>query len=210
VITDKLKKGIKKIRSHGLLFSCRYYFRRWIKITFFYYIKEPVIPDIPAHLKIMPDNFQFSVFDLEDVIAISKMEERKDYAPEMYVIDSFNAGDTCLGIKKDGEIAAFAWLSINECRDTCYQAKMKDYEAYLYDIYVIKSFRRRNLATILRYETYDILKRLGRTTCYSISECSNTPSFQFKKKMGGEALFLGLCIAICKKHHIRCVLKKYQ
>jgi ribosomal protein S18 acetylase RimI-like enzyme len=208
-ISNKLKKGLKQIQTRGLLRALQHYFKRWLQIISYYYIKEDGDSDIPPHLTVLPEGYELSVFNFEDVIAISKLEERKYYAPERYVIDSFNAGDTCLGMKKQDEIAAFAWFSSNECRDICYPFKMKENEAYLYDLYVLKSFRRKNLATILNYKRYEILKGSGRTNYYSIVERSNIPSFRLKQKMGGKVLFLGLCIVLFRKHKIRCVLKRY-
>jgi hypothetical protein len=172
-------------------------------------MKEVVTSDIPAHLTVIPEGFEFTFFDREDVMTISKLEEGKDYIELRYVIDSFNKGDTCLGIKQKGEIVAFTMFSLEECQAWQYTAKMRKTEAYLHDMYVLKSFRGYNLAPILRYKNYEILKGLGRDTFYSITDCSNKASFRFKQKLGAKVVFLGLCIVFLSKHSIWWVLKRY-
>jgi hypothetical protein len=205
----KLKKGLKRIRAQGFFSALWHYWKIWIQITPFYYMKEVVSSDIPAHLTAIPEGFEFSVFGREEVMDISNLEERKDYIYKQYVIENFNAGDTCLGLKYKGEIAAFTWFSLKECRHWHYPVTMRENEAYLHDMYVLKSFRGYNLAPILRYKNYEILKEFGCSICYSITECSNVASFRFKQKLNAKVVFLGLYIMLFEKYKIRWVLKRY-
>jgi hypothetical protein len=210
--SGKLKKGLERIRTQGLFSTLWHYrdiWKEWIRIVPFYYMKEVVSADIPAHLTAIPDGFEFSAFTYDDIMEISKLEERKDYIYEQYVIECFNAGDSCIGIKYNGKIAAFTWFSLEKCRAWHYPSTMNNNEAYLYDMYVLKPFRRNNLAPILRYKNYEILRDLGRDTFYSITECSNRASFKFKQKLGAEVIFLGISIHLFNKYSARWVLKRY-
>jgi hypothetical protein len=181
-----------------------------IVLTPFYYMKEVLTSDIPPHLTTLPEGFEFSTFDREDVEAISNHPERKGYVNQPYVINNFNKGDTCLGIKHKGEIAGFTWFSTKENRDKFYQSIMKANEAYLYDMFILKSFRGHNLAPTLRFKNYEILKSLGRDTFYSITECSNTASYRFKEKLGSRIVFLGVHVRFFKKRHKTFVVRKYE
>jgi len=207
--TQRFKRVSERIRTQGLFPALRDYSKTWIRIIPFYYIKEVVTSATPAHLTTIPEGFEFSIFNREDVMVISKLEERKDYIYEQYAFECLNHGDTCLGIKHKGEIAAFTWYSLEKCRSWHYPTMMRENEAYLYDMYVLKSFRGHNLAPVLRYKNYEILKGLGRDTFYSITEYSNDASLRFKQKLGAKIVFLGLCIVLRNKHSIHWVLKRY-
>ena len=87
---------------------------------------------------------------------------------------------------------------------------MEPNEAYLYDMYVKKAFRGRNLAPALRYKSYEVLKDMGRDTFYSITERSNTASFRFKQKLGAKLVFLGLYVEFFGKFRKRWALKRYD
>lgn len=211
---SKLKKASSIIHQQSyfaalLLLLGKCFAKPGIEFTPFYYMKEVLTSDIPPHLTTLPEGFEFSAFVLNDIEFISKHPERKGYTGEKYVIKNFNRGDTCLGIKNHGQIAGFTWFSTEENRSRYYQSVMRNNEAYLYDMFILKAFRGHHLAPILRYKNYEILKRLGRDTFYSITKCSNTASFRFKQKLGSKIVFLGVHIGISKKWNKTFLLKKY-
>jgi len=208
-LPERLMRVWARIRAHGLSFVLKDYARAWIRIIPFYYIKEVVPAQIPDELTTIPEGFEFSEFNREDVLAISTMAERKDYIYNQYVLENFDAGDTCIGIKYNGEIAAFTWYSLERCRSGHYPVTMGENEAYLYDMYVLRAFRGHNLAPILRYKNYEVLKRLGRDTFYSITERSNAASLRFKQKLGARIVFLGLCIVLRNDYNFHFILKRY-
>ena len=213
-LTVKLKKAGDIARQQGafvvlLLSMGRCLTMAKVKVTPFYYMKEVLESDIPGHLTRIPVGFEFSALSLEDIEVISKHPERKGYAGERFVINNFNKGDTCLGIKYQGEIAGFTWFSMQENRSRLYQSKMNNNEAYLYDMFVFKAFRGHNLAPSLRYKNYEVLRRLGRDTFYSVTECSNNASFRFKQKLGARIVFLGVHVEFFKKWRKTFILRRY-
>ena len=181
-----------------------------IVIRPFYYVKEDLPSAIPDRLTAIPDDVAFSVFGREEVMIISKLAERKGYVGEQVVINSFRNGDTCVGLKYHGDIAAFTWFSLKQIPTAhLYEAQMAMNEAYLYDMYVLKAFRGNNLAPILRYKSYEILKRMGRDTFYSVTECFNAASFRFKAKLNARVIFLALYVEIFKRYRISWILRRY-
>ena len=76
-------------------------------------------------------------------------------------------------------------------------------------MYVLKAFRGNNLAPILRYKSYEILKRMGRDTFYSVTECFNAASFRFKAKLNARVIFLALYVEIFKRYRISWILRRY-
>lgn len=216
----------------GLPGTLKYYMKRFgFRLTQFYYMKETLPAKTPPDLIgvrmtqdprsprqcaaepefiALPDGFEFSIFSLEDVMTISSMPERADYIYAKFVVDKYNKGDICLGIKFQGEIAAFSWFSLDKCHSPLYFAEMGSKEAYLYDMYVKKAYRGRNLAPVLRYKSYEVLRGMGRDTFYSITERSNTASFRFKQKLNAQIVFLGLFVELFRKFRRTWVLKRYK
>ena len=212
--TYKLERAVKMIREKGMILTMlqilrHYLIRVGIQVSPFYYMKEVIPSEIPDLLTALPEGFEFSVFGSEEVMGISKHPERKGYANEQYVINNFNKGDTCLGVKYKGGIAAFTWFSLEKSKTIYHPVAMKENEAYLFDMYVLNAYRGKNLAPVLRYKNYEILKEMGRDTFYSITEYFNTPSFRFKQKLNAKVVFLGLYVEFFRKYRNRWVLKRY-
>ena len=202
-----------KIRNkfrYGLIFLViRDYLKKLgIDITPFYWMKETIPDKIQVNLEDDLNDYEFSFFGPAEIEAVCKLPER-EFTSEEHITKIFNKGKKCYGAKYKGEIAAFTWFDLEECNTKFYPTPMKNNEAYLFDMYVLKAFRGKNLAPILRYKLYAILKELGRDTCYSVTECFNTSSRKFKEKLNAQYVFLGLYINLFKKYKRRWILKKY-
>jgi hypothetical protein len=71
----------------------------------------------------------------------------------------------------------------------------------------MKAFRGKNLAPYLRYKSYDILKKMGRSKIYSVSAFFNSSAVRYKEKLNAKNLKLALYIEIFKKIRWRFNLK---
>jgi hypothetical protein len=210
LLLSKWNRFLERTRNEGVLFALLHYSTRvGIQVQPFYYMREALPAGIPEHLTKLPEGFEFSVFGRDDVLAISRLEERKGYVSEKYVVDNLNKGDSCLGVKHQGRIAAFTWFSLVGSGDGIYPVTMKENEAYLYDMYVLKAFRGSNIAPCLRYRTYEVLRGMGRDTFYSLTELSNSASIRFKRKLGAQPVLLGIYIGVFKKYRFRWVLRRF-
>jgi hypothetical protein len=175
----------------------------------FYYMKEVLPSKIPSHLTVLPEDFEFSTFVPADVIAMSKHPERKGYPDEQQLINNLENGDTCLGIKYKNQIAGFTWFSTRDNPSRSYHPSMRNDEAYLYDMFIFNAFRGHNLAPILRYKNYEVLRELGRNTFYSVTWCYNTAALRFKQKLNSKIVLLGVEMSLFKKWRKAIVVKKY-
>jgi hypothetical protein len=210
----RLRKARERAREDGLSMVFLLLLRtvlEWIGIKFnpFYYMQEKLPANLPAALKAIPAEYEFSFFGPEELAYISTHPERKGYVPEQYVYDNHKAGDSCYGCKIGGEIAGFTWFSLTGCRDWLYQAPMHKGEAYLYDIFVFKAFRGKKLSLILRYKNYELLRDLGRHSFYSITDYTNKASFEFKQRLNSKIVFKGLQIQLFGKIRKCWIIKKY-
>jgi ribosomal protein S18 acetylase RimI-like enzyme len=209
-LLSKWNRFVERARNEGVLFALLHHLKRvGIVAQPFYYMREALPAEIPEHLTKLPEGFEFSVFGRDDVMAISRLEERKGYVGEKYVVKNLNKGDACLGVKCHGNIAAFTWYSLVGSDEEVYPVTMKENEAYLYDMYVLKAYRGNNIAPTLRYRNYEVLRRIGRDTFYSVTEHSNLASLRFKQKLGAQPVLLAIHIAFFKKYRVRWVLRRY-
>ena len=119
-------------------------------------------------------------------------------------------GKKCIGLKYKDEIAAFMWLEFIQCDFKYKITRLQENEAYLFNMHTMESFRGKNLAPYLRYQSYEILKNLGRDTFYSISEYFNSATLKFKRKLNAKNLKLILNIELFKKFHWNITLRTYH
>ncbi len=208
-IPSKVRIFLERARNEGVLFALLHYSSR-VGVTAqpFYYMREAMPAQVPEHLAKLPEGFEFSVFGRDDVLAISRLEERLGFAPERHVVDDLDRGDVCVGLKCSGQIAAFTWYSLVGSVGY-YPVRMKDNEAYLYDMYVLKAHRGNSLAPALRYRTYDVLNRMGRDTFYSVTVPWNLASIRFKQKLGARPVLLGMYFKVFGRFRARWVLKRF-
>jgi hypothetical protein len=161
---------------------------------------------------------------------ISSIPGRHFTLTEEYFLERLRNGQKCFGLKYRGELAAFTWCDLDWCShvyfkgkttghtftwcniDRCahgYRFPLKDNEAYLFDAYTLMHFRGKGLAPYIRYRCYKELAKSGRHKLYSISECVNTPSIKFKKKLNAKFPELRLSVELFKKWSFDLHLKKY-
>ena len=210
-LTTKLRTAFAVARKEGWSVMLRRYWPSFkFKITRFYCLKESLPSGIPSSLTVLPEGYEFSVFSRDDVMSISRLSERDGYVDRQYVIDNFQRGDTCVGIKYKGEIAAFTWFSVDATRTQLYSCKLTANEAFLYDMYVLQSFRGKNLAPILRYKNYEALKTMGRDTFYSVTLISNAASLRFKWKLKARKVFFAWYISFFGIWRQCVVLRRYS
>ena len=213
-LPDRLSGFVERARQLGTFPAAFYAVRprlasAGLALTSFYYTMETLGPDTGTGAVPVPEGFEFSVFGPEDIAVIAAHPERANYVTAEYVLDNHRSGDTCIGLKRQGVIAAFCWFSLEANRSRCNPAKMRAHEAYLYDLYVFEAFRGRHLALALRYKTYEMLRGLGRTVCYTVTDSANTASLRFKQRLGARVLFLGLTASVFGRCERTFVLKRW-
>ena len=180
-----------------------------INISPFYWMKESLTNLPPPLINGNPADYTFSFFGINDIETINNLPERQAFNKQVFP-SLLDKGKKCFGVKFKGEIAAFTWFDLEKSNSHSYPVAMKDNEAYLFDMYVLKNFRGKNIAPALRHKSYSVLKSMGRDTCYSITEYFNTPSFKFKQKLQARVIFKGLYVNLFKKVQKRWVLRRYS
>jgi len=161
--------------------------------------KEPLIKG-----KLNDYNVRFLTYD-ELVLIASKVADLLGND----LIKGWNKGQTCLGLEHNKNIAAFMFIELNEITFNKRTFTLKNNEAYLLNMFTFHSYRGKNLAPYLRYQSYQILKNQGRIVKYSITESFNKSSIRFKKKLNSKNHTLFLSIVLFKKYFWNYTIKEY-
>ena len=178
-----------------------------IRIFPYYIVLEGLTNRDMPHLESGFDEYELCFLSPQDMKTISSIPDKN--IPEEKLLIRLKEGKKCFGVKCKGELAAFTWCNFDWCSFKRYKFPLKDNEAYLFSAYTLMHFRGKGLAPYIRYQCYKELAKSGRHKLYSISECVNTPSIKFKKKLNAKFLELRLSIELFKKWSFDLHLKKY-
>jgi ribosomal protein S18 acetylase RimI-like enzyme len=196
---------------HGLLVDTlgRGLARKGLVIRPLYVFKEGLSDREPKDFGSSLRDYEITFFTSEDMKALDCVDGRD--VTEVAMRDLINKGAKCLGIKIEGRIAGFTW-----CRFDTFghplenKFTLRENEAYLFDMYVLKAYRGVNLAPLLRYRCYEELTKIGCTALYSYSDVSNAPAIRFKKKLDARVISLWLYIRLGRRFRWHWRLKTYE
>ncbi len=136
-------------------------------------------------------------------------ERLKDRQAEE-LLKGFKNGQMCICLRHKNDIAAFMFIALNDIVYKGSPIDLKPNEAYLLNMYTFETYRGKNLAPYLRYQSYQFLKEMGKDRLYSISAYFNKSSIKFKEKLNAKHLNLILFILLFKKYQWRINLKTYK
>lgn len=175
----------------------------------YYVFKEGLFGSNSKDFEVASQSYEISFLTQEDVKELDLIEGR--FVAAVNMEDSLKKGHKCLGLKIKGKIAAFTWcrfdmLDFPRTRGIT----LRENEAYLYDMYVLKDYRGFNIAPLLRYKCYQELAKIGRTVLYSVSDFTNKPALRFKKKLDARIISLNVYIRIGKNRRWNVKLKTYN
>jgi hypothetical protein len=182
--------------------------RSGLMVRPYYVFKEGLFEGSQMDFNVESQGYAISFLTHEDVRSLDRIEGR--FVTSWSMQDNLRKGHKCLGLKMNGNIAAFTW-----CRFDIFDFPrtkgfaLQENEAYLYDMYVLKSYRGLNIAPLLRYSCYKELAKVGRTDLYSVSDFANKPAVRFKKKLNAKIVSLKLYLRIGKNLRWNIKLKTY-
>lgn len=172
----------------------------------YYWVKEATSPITPPQIRGEDKNFEISTFGESEINHIKNAIigiEQKDLLADL------KKGEICIGLKNKGEIAAYMFI---KCKPFTFRKRffdLKSTESYLHSMYTFESFRGKNLAPYLRYQSYKVLEDNGVTDYFSVSEYFNKSTIKFKKKLNSEPVKLYLSLVLFKRWTMNFTLKTY-
>lgn len=147
----------------------------------------------------LPTGYTIGFMGAEEMELLSALPERNIPAQEL--TERLKYGKRCLGVKYNGDLAAFTWCNMAQCTFPGYPFDLKEDEAYLFDAHTAIPYRGKGLAPIVRYQLYLELSRMGKTKLYSFSDMLNKPAIRFKQKLNSKIIDKGVYVRLFNKWH---------
>lgn len=194
--------------EHGLfLLTMRKLLARFgLNIGPYYWVLEGTNIDEEPKIKGSKEDYDVCFLTLDDI----KNLENTTFVSQQNLIARYNSGVRCTGLKYKGQTAAFMSIEHNDFSFRKKTFNLKDNEAYLSNMFTYSSFRGKNLAPYLRHESYQLLKKEGVESMYSVTDYFNKSSQKFKKKLNAKPLTLYFSIILFKKYSKTIKIKDYK
>jgi hypothetical protein len=140
------------------------------------------------------DEYEFGFLKPEDVGAIIAKSERRLVKEK--VLGRLHEGKRCFVLKHRNSIVSYVWCNFTTCHARGREFPLGGNEAYLFDSYTSRNYRGKDLAPFVRCRLYQELSKMGKTRYYSATSLFNSPSLNFKAKIGAVPieLFLYVCL----------------
>ena len=195
--------------KHGLFLQALRYglAKLGIDIMPYYWVQEEVKVTNQPQIKSDIKDFLFKPLDVDEINLILT---NSDVIYEQKIRHSLKAGQECVGLKFEDNIAAYMFVDLNDFTFKNRTFTIKNNEAYLLNMYTFDSFRGKNLAPYLRYCCYRYLENRNINVKFSISNYFNKSAIKFKKKLNSKPLKLYLNIELFKKLQWHFVLRNYS
>ena len=150
-------KRFSNIINHGLLlFGIR---NRLANLGFdinpYYWVQEEVEECNEPKIKGDSTDFKLRNIDIEE---FEKITNGGSNSVIMEMTEGLKKGQQCIGLEYHGEIAAYMFIEKNDFVYNKRKFKLKENEAYLLNMWTFHSYRSKNLAPYLRYQSYQLLK----------------------------------------------------
>lgn len=202
-------KWLTNILRHGLFFHgiLNRLTKIGLDITPYYWVQEGINNVKPPEIQENTSDFALKHLSLEEVKFVCNKIPGWN---KQKIIEDFNNGQICIGLQCKSEIAAFMFIELKDFIFKNRIFKLNDNEAYLLNMWTFDSYRGKNLAPYLRYQSYLLLEEMGRDTPYSFSAYFNKSTLKFKKKLKAKNLKLFMFFVLFKKYHWNFVIRNYM
>ena len=180
-----------------------------IEIVPNYWVKESRV-DINVEEKEKYSDYSFGFFNLDEICMISgfKNDPYREWIEKDALQKRLDDGNKCFGVKYNNEIVAFLWIDLEKCESIFFPHQLKKNEAYIFDVYIVKNFRGKRLASYMRNQAYQVLSQEDIDTFYSLCNIFNTPSIKSKKRLDGKFLNTILYIRLFRKYSWQWIFKR--
>ncbi|MFM7273024.1 MAG: GNAT family N-acetyltransferase, partial [Gammaproteobacteria bacterium] len=130
---------------------------------------------------------------------IGQIAGTRKWIARQELIRRLRGGQHCIGVFTGETLAAYMWADPFECNHPPNRAPLSAGEAYLYEAYSLPEFRGRDVAPFMRRSAYDLLRSLGFSRFYSITDYFNASAARFKQKLGARPICLYLYLKLGKR-----------
>lgn len=185
--TQTMRKITRNYRDSGLRITASKISRQLVSFAYESQIYKIYRIHLDEHTEKQYDNrgFTFSLLHPEEIDLIQQIEDMEDWLRGK-ITEKFRSGSICLLAKENNRVAGFNLVSFGDVYMPLVKVERRFHpnEAWSEQITVSKDFRGRGLATLLRYHTFDELKRRGIKRLYGGTLPSNTANLKLSRKVG--------------------------
>lgn len=139
--------------------------------------------DVPDELA--PSDFTFRLLTLEDQPLVEMIETQAEFL-QGQLLDGIARGNLCLGAFQDGRLAGFNYIAFGEVHMPLIDLTrtFRPQTSWSVQIMVFKDFRRKGLASQLRYNIFAVLRDRGDKRLYGGTLQSNVGNLKLSKRVG--------------------------
>lgn len=195
-------------QEHAFFRSIYRFFAAILRIIPYYWMEERLLEENAVNIKPREEPLDVEFLTEAEIRNLVSHPEVPDNIQEMN--QRIDGGCVCLGIKHEGQLAAFCFCDPNYFQYKHLRKRLKDHEAYLFDMRTFHAYRGKNLAPFLRYQLYKKMAERGKMAYYSLTVLLNTSSMKFKSKLGARRIKLCVYVCIFSKFAFNVTLKKYK
>lgn len=177
-----------------------------ITIDPFYWVQEGLGELAEPKIKGDASGYSVSYFGPEEIKVIDQDRKSGEYES---ILQDLQRGQLCIGLKHNGQPVAQMLVHLKDLEFGRKTIPLAKNEAYLINMYTIKSYRGKGLAPFLRYHSYQLLKERGIDTWFSVSEAFNKATIRFKQKLNSKHLQLWVHINLFGKFDRYFLVRKY-
>lgn len=153
------------------------------------------------------DDYETVMLGPEDMGQFDRVDGRNQTSDVL--VQRLKEGKQCMALRQGDTIVSFTWFDPNATDYTPCRYPNTDNGVYLFDAHTLKAFRGRGLAPYMRYQCYEVLKRMGRENFYSATEYTNRAAYRFKEKLNAEKVLLYLRFRLFGWFDRTWILKRY-
>jgi GNAT superfamily N-acetyltransferase len=156
--------------------------RRGLVIYPYYFVYEPV--RVRPELERLDEGLEFRELGSSDAPLIATLPERPRHEAK---VRSLMDHATCIAALERNQLVAYSWYTRDKLRGLAGADPMAALPAdcaYLFDMFVCRSVRGRNVAAVLRNHVHRRLAAQGIRHACSISLAFNQSTRRFKAKLG--------------------------
>ena len=156
--------------------------------------------------------FEYSIFrvtldNCESVL--SDLASEKDLSPEDWKGD-LRAGKLALAMRAEGVLVGYTWASLQHFAPYQKRTELGPEQAYVSNTYVLKNFRCRGMASLLKQAMNRELLQLGRKEIISVTDLLNKPAMNLKRRIDAEPLQLRLALRMSRWWHADLRLRSFS
>ncbi|MGI9259998.1 MAG: GNAT family N-acetyltransferase [Gammaproteobacteria bacterium] len=163
-----------------------------------------------AELEEVPFDYSIDRITLDNCESVLvDIAPEQEISPEDWKCD-LQAGKLALAMRAEGELVGYTWASLRHFAPYQKRTELGPEQAYVTNTYVLKNFRCRGMASLLKQAMNRELLQYGRKEIISVTDLLNKPAMNLKRRIDATPLELRLALRISRWWHTDLRLRSFS